>query len=81
MATFNLTVTYPDAQGPRIMAALKTHWTTEDTNGQPVVPSNAEVIEHLRLVVAANVRDIVLRVERDAAVAAAADGVTPVTVT
>ena len=80
MATFNLTVTYPDAQGPRIMAALKTHWTTE-VNGQPVVPSNAEVIEKLRLVVAQNVRDVVLKVERDAAVAAAAAGVVPVTVT
>jgi hypothetical protein len=75
MATFNLVVTYPDAEGPRIMAALKTHWTV---NG--VVPSNAEVVEKLRLVVAANVKDLVLRVERDAAIEAAAAAVTPVTV-
>ena len=66
MATFNLTVTYPDNQGARIMAALKTHWTTE-VNGQPVVPTNAEVIEKLRQVVAHNVRDIVLKVERQTA--------------
>jgi hypothetical protein len=75
MATFNLVVTYPDAEGPRIMAALKTHWTE---NG--VVPSNAEVVEKLRLVVAANVKDLVLRVEREAAIEAAAAAVTPVTV-
>jgi hypothetical protein len=76
MATFNLVVTYPDNQQTRILNALKAHWTVDG-----VVPSNAEVTEQLRLVVAANVRDIVLRVERDAAVAAAAAGVTPVTVT
>jgi hypothetical protein len=73
MATFNLAITYPDAQGTRIMDALKTHWTVDD-----VVPTNAEAIEKLRQAVAANVRDIVLRVERDAAVKAAADSVTVV---
>jgi hypothetical protein len=76
MATFNLTVTYPDAQQTRILNALKTHWTVDG-----VVPSNAEVTEKLRQVVAANVKDIVLRVERAAAVEAAAAGVVPVTVT
>jgi hypothetical protein len=76
MATFNLVVTYPDNQQTRILNALKTHWTVDG-----VVPSNAEVVEKLRLVVAANVKDIVLKVERDAAVIAAADSVTPVTVT
>jgi hypothetical protein len=78
MATFNLAITYPDAQGTRIMTALKTYWTTTDANGNPVVPTNAEAIEKLRLAVVANVRDIVLRVERDAAVKAAADSVTVV---
>ena len=73
MATFNLAITYPDAQGSRIMDALKAHWTVDG-----VVPTNAEAIEKLRQAVAANVRDIVLRVERDAAVKAAADGVTVV---
>jgi hypothetical protein len=73
MATFNLAITYPDNQGTRIMTALKTHWTVDD-----VVPTNAEAIEKLRQAVAANVRDIVLRVERDAAVKAAADSVTVV---
>jgi hypothetical protein len=73
MATFNLAITYPDDQGTRIMTALKTHWTVDD-----VVPTNAEAIEKLRQAVAASVRDIVLRVERDAAVKAAADGVTVV---
>ena len=76
MATFNLAITYPDAQGTRIMTALKTHWTVDG-----VVPTNAEAIEKLRQAVAANVKDIVFRVERDAAVKAAADGVTVVDAT
>lgn len=81
MGTFNLTVTYPDAQQTRILNALKTYWTTADADGNPVVPTNAQVVEKLRQVMIANVKDIVLRVERDAAVAAAASGVTPVDAT
>lgn len=77
MATFNLTVTYPDAEQARILAALKKHWTTQDADGNDVIPTNAQVVEHLRKVVVANIRDIVIRIERDAAVKAAADGVTP----
>ncbi|MDZ7885569.1 MAG: hypothetical protein U5N53_22950 [Mycobacterium sp.] len=57
------------------MDALKAHWTTlADANGDPVVPDNAEAIEHLRLAIVASVKDIVYRVERDAAVKAAAEG-------
>jgi hypothetical protein len=78
MATFNLVVTYPDGEGTRIMNALKTNWTTTDVNGDPVVPTNAQAIEKLRLAVVANVKDIVFRVERDAAIKAAADAVTQV---
>ena len=78
MATFNLAITYPDAQATRIMNAFKTYRTTSDAQGNPVIPTNAEAIEKLRQAVVANVRDIVLRVERDAAVKAAADGVTVV---
>jgi hypothetical protein len=78
MATFNLAITYPDAQGSRIMDALKTYWTTTDAQGDPVIPTNAEAIEKLRQAVVANVKDIVLRVERDAAVKVAADAITVV---
>jgi hypothetical protein len=81
MATFNLVITYPDDQGPRIMTALKTHWTTTDAEGNSVVPTNAEAIEKLRQAVVSSVRDIVLRIERDAAVKTAADGVTEADVT
>lgn len=81
MATFNLVVTYPDAQQTRILNALKTFWTTKDAQGADVVPSTADVTEKLRQVIIANVTALVLRVERDAAVTAAAAGVTPVTVT
>jgi hypothetical protein len=73
MATFNLVVTYPDGEGTRIMNALKTYWTVDD-----VVPTNAQAIEKLRQAVVANVKDIVFRVERDAAIKAAADAVTQV---
>ena len=76
MATFNLVITYPDAQAVRIMDALKKHWTV---NG--VAPTNAQAIEKLRLAVAANVKDIVQRVERDAARTTAEAGVTAVDAT
>ena len=81
MATFNLAITYPDAQGTRIMAALKAHWATTDAQGNPVVPTNAQAIEKLRSAVVANIKDIVQRVERDAAVKAAADAITRVDAT
>jgi hypothetical protein len=81
MATFNLAINYPDAQGTRIMDALKAHWTTQDENGNDVVPTNQEAIEKLRLAVTYNVRDIVLRQEREAAVKSAVDAVTEVDVT
>ena len=76
MGTFNLSVSYPDEQQTRIIDGLKAHWTTTDANGDPVVPTNAEVVEHLRQVVIHVIKDIVLTVERDAAVKAAADAVT-----
>lgn len=81
MATFNLAINYPDGEGTRIMNALKAHWTTQDANGDPVVPTNAQAIEKLRQAVLANIKDIVFRVERDAAVKAAADAITQVTPT
>lgn len=78
MATFNLVITYPDGEATRIMNALKTHWTTTDANGDPVVPTNAQAIEKLRQAVVNNVKNIVFMVERDAAVKAAAEAVTEV---
>jgi hypothetical protein len=78
MATFNLVITYPDGEASRILGALKAYWTTQDAQGNAVVPTNAQAIEKLRLAVVANVKDIVFRVERDAAVKAAADAVTQV---
>jgi hypothetical protein len=80
MGTFNLAINYPDAQAARIMTALRTHWTTT-VDGVPVVPTNAQAIEKLRLAVAENVKDIVQRVERDAAVKTASDGIAAVDAT
>ena len=85
MAQFNLVIAHPDAQQTRIVSALKTHWTTQeqDENGdvQTVVPTNAEVVEKLRQSVISAIKDIVKRVERDAAVQAAADAIEEVDAT
>ena len=81
MATFNLEITYPDNQGTRIMNVLKAHWTTQDEQGNDVVPTNQEAIEKLRIAVTNNIRDIVFKTERDAAVKAAAEAVSAVDVT
>jgi hypothetical protein len=81
MAQFSLIVNYPDAQQTRILNALKTHWTTKDAQGVDVVPTNPQVVELLRGVVIANIKDIVMMVERDAAVNAAAASVVAVDAT
>ena len=70
MGTFNLAIQYPDAQQARIVAALRTHFAVDG-----VLPTTQEAIESLRQSLANAVRDIVLRVERDAARAAADAGV------
>lgn len=75
MGTFNLAIQYPDNQQARILDALKTHWTTLDADGNPVVPTPPQVVEHLRQAVVRSVRDIVRKVESDAARAAADAGV------
>lgn len=75
MGTFNLAITYPDNQQARILNALKAHWTTLDAEGNPVVPTTPQVVEHLRQAVVRSVRDIVRKVESDAARAAADAGV------
>lgn len=71
MATFNLILTYPDGQGPRIVAALKARAATEDNPN----PTNQEAIEWFRAATINALKDVVLKHERDAAVAAAAAGV------
>lgn len=68
MATFNLTITYPDGQGPRIISALKTNYN---------VTTNAEAVEQLRQFVVAYVKDVVINVERDAAITAALASILP----
>lgn len=60
MATFNLVITYPDGQGPRIIDALKAHYS---------VATNAEAQEAFRLQVTQLLKTIVLHEERKAATA------------
>lgn len=77
MATFNLTLTYPDGQGPRILAALKARAATEESPD----PTNQQAIEWFRAATISALKDVVLKHERDAAVAAAAAGVSETDVT
>jgi hypothetical protein len=67
VAVFNLTITYPDGEGTRIMTALKAHFG---------VATNAEAIEAFRKSVARNIKTIVYKQELDEAVVAAAAAVT-----
>jgi hypothetical protein len=84
MAVINLAVTIPDNQVARMQAALQTWWgLVEDPpgSGQFRDLTNAELTERLRQGVVRNIRDIVKRVEADAAKAAAEAGVTEPNVT
>lgn len=84
MATINLAVTIPDNQVSRMRTALRTWWgPVEDPPGSGTMRqmTNAELEERLRQVVVRNIRDIVKRVEADAAKAAAEAGVTEPDVT
>lgn len=78
MATFNLLITYPDGEGPRIVAALRKRYSELNAAGVLVVPTQAQAIEALRQSVLNSLRDIVLTEEREAAVAAAAASIVPV---
>lgn len=66
MATFNLTITYPDAQQTRILTAMKAVYAS---NGTPT-PTTAQAIEALRLEVAQRIKSIVMSYEQQAAAAA-----------
>ena len=71
MASHNITVTYPDGQGTRIMAALKDAAKTEDVPN----PTNAQALAWFTGTVKHSLRDVVLRYEREVAVKTAADAV------
>lgn len=74
MAVINLAITIPDGQMARVQAALKAHWAVA---GSPAL-TNAEVVERLRLSLISSIKDIVKRVEEDAAKATALSTVTEV---
>lgn len=73
MATINLAIVIPDAQMPRVQAAMRANW------GQAL--TNADLIERLRVAVMANITDITRRFEQDAAKATAVSGVSDVSTT
>ncbi len=74
MATFNLVITYPDAEQARIIAALKDHYFGTTPNP---VPTNGQAVEALRLDVARRIKDMV----REREYRAAADAIVPVSPT
>jgi hypothetical protein len=84
MTTRNITVTYPDAAGPTVLAALKWHYgKVEDPPGSRQFRdrTNAEAIAMLEAGVRAGLRDIVHRYQLQTARDTAEAGVTPIEVT
>ena len=85
MATYNLTITYPDAQQARILAALKARALEALPNNpdgsRPISATNAQAIAWLDTAFKAALLDNVRKYEADLAAQAAAAGVTPVTIT
>lgn len=77
MASHNITITYPDGQATRIMAALKKQYTTTAADGTQVVPTNAQVLVFLQKELSERVKSIVIDIERRVA----ADAVVTVDVT
>lgn len=77
MATHNITLTFPDAQQARVLAALKASAATTEVPN----PTNAQALAWFTGTVKASLRDVVLRYEREAAVTAAAAAVAPADVT
>ena len=65
MAVVNLSVTIPDPQVPRVLAAAKAAWGPAMTD--------AQIQEQLRQEVIQIIKGLVLRYERDIAVRAAED--------
>lgn len=81
MAVYNIPVTYPDGDAPRILAALKWNYgQVSDGAGGMRDMTNAEALAKLSASVRHSVVDMVLRYERETAAKAAADAVVPVAV-
>ena len=84
MATRSISITYPDAAGARIVAALRAQYgQVEDpaASGTFRDRTAAEVFALFEADIRASLRDIVRKYERDVAAKAAADAVADVSVT
>ena len=81
MATFDVTITYPDNAQGRILAALKTHYgQVDDGQGGMRDRTNAEAINAFRDSCRNSLRHLVLRSEVETAKEDAARGVAEVEV-
>ena len=77
MATYDITLTYPDGSASRVTDALKANYQVE---GEPPL-TNQEALDLFTAGVKRALKDIVLRHERNAARATADAGVVEVDVT
>jgi len=80
MATRNVTITYPDGDGPRVLAALKAHYGQILDNGVMRDRTNAEALAAFDASVKLSLRHIVQKYERETAAKAASDAIQEVNV-
>jgi hypothetical protein len=84
MATHTLTVVYPDGDGPRIITALKSHYgQIEDPEDSGIFRdmTTGESLDRFDASIRQALRHIVLKEERQAAVAAASAAIEEVPIT
>lgn len=82
MATLGIdALTFPDEEEARIIAALKTYWLTHDAAGVEIKPKREDIKLMLHGMLAAQVRDIVYRVECADATQRALAGITQTNIT
>ena len=77
--TINITLNFSDAEEVRVFAALKA--SAAAVAPDEATPTDDEALEWFTSTVQSSLRDVVMRYERDAAVATATDSVVPINIT
>lgn len=76
--TLTETVIVPDADLQRMTDAYSILYTTEDENGNPVVPNQVQTFRAMSRGIFRGIRNNVLRVEQEQAAKSAAEAVLPI---